>query len=170
MASSHPSAAALFVPRLGLSRHRSSESKPGGGTGKGDESPGAYSLLLTSRAHREGSLDPWKTPNPRASGDGRRCSLSHAREELLLCSTYLSYVPSPAPLAPAGEQATSDESGIVQRVSRGHTSCYHLFLAISSTTASYSWPGGLSSCFVCFLLAADCWKGKCQRCLSVYPT
>lgn len=97
-------------------------------------------------------MDPWKTPNARASGDGRRSSLSHARKELLLCSTYSSYVPSPASLALAGEQATNDESVIVQRVSTGQTSYYHLSLAISSTTASYSWPG-FSSCFVCFLLA-----------------
>lgn len=144
VASSHPSAAALFVLRLGLSCHGSPENKPPCGAGKGDGSPGAHGLLLTSGAHREGSLDPWKTPNARASGDGRRYSLSHAREELLLCSTYSSYVPSPASLALAGEQAANDESGIVQRVPTGQASCYHLSLATSSTTASYSWPGSFS--------------------------
>lgn len=124
------------------------------------------------KSPQRGQLGSLEDPKHQGLWGWEEVQPESCREELLLCSTYLSYVPSPAPLALAGEQATNHESGIVQRASRGQTSCYHLSLAISSTTASYSWPGSPSSSFVCFLLAADCcrYQGKCQRCLSVYST
>lgn len=89
-----------------------------------------------------------------------------------LCYSPCLARPSREDRSSPGIPPVSNESVIVQRVPTGQTSPYLLSLAVFSATASYSWPGGFSSCFVCFLLAMElcCWKRKCQWCLAVYPT